>query len=275
MDALSGLLSRFMMSARVFHTGELCGIADFSEDHGVGHLHLVREGRAIVYHPDGPAIEIEVPSILFYPSALSHRLVIPEGSAADVLCATIGFSEGKNSPLAKALPHYLLIPVAEVTSLSPTLGMLFEEAFTDRYGRQAMLDRLCEVLVIQVLRYAVQHDHVGHGMLGGLADPALARALVAIHEQPGQSWTVARLAERAGMSRSGFARHFHSLVGVTPANYLTEWRIAVAQGMLEKRRPVKAVAIEVGYGSQAAFSKAFTQRVGMSPRTWVNQLAEN
>lgn len=271
MDALSGLLSRFMISARVFHTGELCGVADFTEDHGVGHLHLVRSGRAIVYHPDSPAIQIDVPSVLFYPRALSHRLVIPAGGAADVLCATIGFAEGKKNPLARALPDHLLIPLAEITALTATLELLFEEAFIDQYGRQAMLDRLCEVLLIQVLRYAVQHNLVGRGMLGGLSDPGLARALVAIHEQPGQPWTVERLAGQAGMSRSGFARHFHCLIGVTPANYLADWRIAVAQGMLELRRPVKAVALEVGYGSQAAFSKAFTQRVGMSPRAWMSQ----
>lgn len=273
MDALSGLLSRFMISARVFHTGELCGVADFTEDHGVGHLHLVREGRAIVYHPDRPSIQIDVPSVLFYPRALSHRLVIPAGNAADVLCATIAFQDRKQNPLANALPDYLLIPLAEITALVATLELLFEEAFIDQYGRQAMLDRLCEVLVIQVLRYAVQHNLVGQGMLGGLSDPGLARVLFAIHEQPGQSWTVERLAEQAGMSRSGFARHFHCLVGTTPANYLTDWRMIVAQGLLKRHHPVSAVALEVGYGSQAAFSKAFTHRVGISPRAWVNQFA--
>lgn len=275
MDALSALLSHFMVSARVFHTGELCGVADFSHDDGTGHLHLVREGRAIVHHPGRPAVHIDTPSLLFYPRALNHRLVIPAASAADVVCATIGFRDGAHNPLASALPDYLLMPLDAAGPLAATIDLLFQEAFIDQCGRQVVLDRLCEVLVVQVLRYAVRHGLVGPGMLAGLSDPGLSKALVAMHEQPGGAWTVDRLAAQAGMSRSRFARKFHQVIGATPADYLTDWRIVVAQGLLEMHRPVKTVALEVGYGSQPAFTKAFTSRVGMSPRAWMNRLARD
>lgn len=268
MDMFSGLLSSFTINARVFHTGELCGVADFSEDHGVGHLHIVRQGRATVFHPDRAALEIEQPGVLFYPRALSHRLVVPDASAADVLCATISFAGGSQNPLARSLPDLLLVPLDSVATLAATLDVLYQEAGAETFGRQVILDRLCEVLIVQLLRYAVSHELIGRGALAGASNIFLARALSAIHAQPGHAWSIASLADQAGMSRSAFSRLFHDIVGVTPAAYLADCRIVAAQRLLDDGRPVGTVALEVGYGSQPAFTKAFTRRVGMSPRDW-------
>ena len=268
MDMFSGLSSSFAINAQVFHTGELCGVADFSDDHGVGHLHIVRHGRATVFHPDRAAIEIETPSVLFYPRALSHRLVVPDAGAADVLCATISFAGGTLNPLARSLPDSLLVPLDSVATLAATLDVLYQEAGADAYGRQVILDRLCEVLIVQLLRYAVSSELIGHGALAGASNIFLARALSALHARPGQAWSIASLADEAGMSRSAFSRLFHDVIGVTPAAYLADCRIVAAQRLLDEDRPVGTVALEVGYGSQPAFTKAFTRRVGMSPREW-------
>lgn len=268
MDMLSGLLSSFAINAQVFHAGELCGMADFSDDHGVGHLHVIRHGRATVFHPDRAAIEIDTPSVLFYPRALSHRLVIPDTSVADVLCATISFAGGTQNPLTRSLPDSLLVPLDSIATLEATLDVLYQEAVADAYGRQIILDRLCEVLIVQLLRHAVATELIQHGVLAGASNVSLSRALSAIHARPGQSWSIASLADQAGMSRSAFSRLFHEVVGVTPAAYLADCRIVAAQKLLDEDRPVGTVALEVGYSSQPAFTKAFTRRVGMSPREW-------
>lgn len=271
MDMLSGLLTSFTINAQVFHTGELCGVADFSDDHGVGHLHIIRHGRATVFHADRAAIEIDSPSILFYPRALSHRLVIPDASVADVLCATISFTGGAQNPLTRFLPDALLVPLDSIATLAATLDVMYQEASADAYGRQVILDRLCEVLIVQLLRYAVSRELIQHGVLAGASNAFLARALSAIHAQPGQAWSIGSLADQAGMSRSSFSRLFHEVVGVTPAAYLADCRIVVAQRLLDDNRPVGTVALDVGYSSQPAFTKAFTRRVGMSPREWARR----
>ena len=101
-----------------------------------------------------------------------------------------------------------------------------------------------------------------------LAHPKLARALTRLHERPGQAWTLDAMAREAGMSRSAFAAEFKATLATTPAEYLLRWRVSLAQTMLRDGAPVKRVGDEMGYGSAAAFSRAFTQVVGASPRAW-------
>ncbi len=124
---------------------------------------------------------------------------------------------------------------------------------------------------MQLFRWMLDHtDEVGlpAGLLTGLADPALARTLVAIHEAPGEPWTLTSMAEEARLSRSTFAARFAALVGMPPAEYLTSWRVTLAQGMLRAGEPVGRTASRLGYASAPAFSRAFSQRVGSSPRAW-------
>lgn len=271
MDQLSGLLQHFKLSARVFYSGELCGLHDYGLEGDAGHLHLVRRGPVTVHHPGSAAIGIDMPTLLFYPRAKNHRLLVPPNAAADVVCATIVFQNGAQNPLASALPDYLQIPLDQLSELAPTLNLLFDEAFRGGCGKQLILDRLCEVLIVQIIRHAIDTGQAGAGLLAGMADARLARALAAMHHKPAQAWSVDQLASVCGMSRSAFAKGFHETVGTTPADYLTGWRIALAQNMLEQNRPVKNIAIDIGYGSQPAFTKAFTARVGMSPRAWLKR----
>lgn len=107
----------------------------------------------------------------------------------------------------------------------------------------------------------------------GLSDPRLARALVALHEAPGEPWDLPRMAARAGMSRSAFAASFRRTVGQPPADYLTDWRLTLAQAQAQLRlgRPVKSVALELGYANASALSRAFTARMGQSPRQWLER----
>ena len=92
---------------------------------------------------------------------------------------------------------------------------------------------------------------------------------MALHEQPGQDWTLERMAAQAGMSRSAFAAAFRTAVGQTPADYLADWRLALAQAALRAGRPVKQLAPELGYANPSALSRLFRQRVGCSVRDWL------
>ena len=108
------------------------------------------------------------------------------------------------------------------------------------------------------------------GLLTGLAHPKLARALVALHDAPGQAWSLASMATAAGMSRSAFAAAFKTHVDNTPAEYLVRWRVALAQGLLRDGKSIKLAADQLGYASAASLSRAFTQAVGLSPRRWLH-----
>jgi AraC-like DNA-binding protein len=271
MDSLTTLLSRFNLRAEVFHTGELCGTADFDGKDQAGHLHLLREGKVIVHHHDRPSFEITEPSLLFYPRALSHRLVVPATSKADIVCASVVFGGARYNPLARALPDYLLLRLSDMPSAQQVLNVLFDEAFHDHCGRQLVLDRLCDVLVVQVIRQALEAGEITSDVLASLSNSALSRVLTAIHADPAAAWTLDRMAELAGMSRTSFAMRFHQILGVTPADYLAGSRISLAQTLLEKETPVKTVALDVGYGSQAAFTKAFKTHLGVSPRAWMKR----
>ena len=148
------------------------------------------------------------------------------------------------------------------------LPLLFEEAFGDNCGRHALVDRLFEVVLIQLLRYLMETDQVRGGMLAGLSHPRLRKALVAMHEQPGYEWSLEVLADLAGMSRSVFAGTFRTVVGCTAGAYLQSWRVRLAQQALRKGQSLKMIAIDVGYGSEAALSRAFKAQCGLTPRDW-------
>lgn len=271
-DRLAALLERFPVSAQLFNAGALCGINLLDTDGVHGQLHLVRRGPLEVSHGGAP-VRIEEPSLLLYPRPLSHRFSSDPERGADMACANLRFEGGAGNPVAAALPAFVCMPLTALDGSGPVLDLLFEEAFERRCGRQAMIDRLFEVLMIQVLRQLMERGEVAGGMLAGLSHPRLRHALVAMHEAPTREWTLDDLAAACGMSRSVFAAAFRDSVGTTPGQYLLGWRVGLAQQALRRGRPLKVVADEVGYGSEAALSRAFKSHCGLSPRAWKQQHA--
>ena len=134
--------------------------------------------------------------------------------------------------------------------------------------RQAILDRMSEVLIIQLLRELMDQGRIQSGLLAGLSNPRLVKAINAIHANPRRTWTLEELAALANMSRARFAVHFRETVGSTPMAYLGEWRLSVARSLLRGGKSVQSVADEVGYGSASALSRAFAAQTGMSPTEW-------
>lgn len=127
------------------------------------------------------------------------------------------------------------------------------------------LNKLADVLVAQVLRFAVTAGLLSSGLFAGLADPQLRRATLELIRTPEHPWSVASLAQKALMSRSAFAARFQAVVGRTPLDLLREWRMQVAVGLLRSGRTVADVAITTGYDTEASFAKAFKRVTGMGP----------
>ena len=272
-DRLAALLDRFPVTAQVFHAGALCGINALNGEDGLGQLHLIQRGPLEVSHAD-QTLQVVEPSLLLYPRPMAHRFFSDPERGADMACANLRFEGGAQNPVAAALPAFVCLPLSALVGAGPVLSLLFEEAFEQRCGRQAMIDRLFEVVMIQVLRQLMERNEVRSGMLSGLAHPRLRNAMVAMHEQPGREWSLEELAAVAGMSRSVFATTFKETVGITSGQYLQGWRVGLAQRALRAGRPLKVVADEVGYGSEAALSRAFKAHAGLSPRAWKQQEAQ-
>ncbi|OHC62591.1 MAG: hypothetical protein A3H93_17640 [Rhodocyclales bacterium RIFCSPLOWO2_02_FULL_63_24] len=272
-DGISRLLDHIGLRANTFYTGPLCGLHDFAADEGVGHLHVIRAGAMRAVQAGHADIQLSEPTLLFYPRPINHRLDVDDSVPADVLCATVRYDAGQENPVTQSFPAVVVIPFSGLQRIESTLTALFAEAADASPGRQVMLDRLCDILLIQIVRFAIQQQWVQHGVLAGLAHPRLAPLLIELLDDPRQPWTVDSMAARALLSRNGFAQEFRNVVGITPADFLTRVRMALAQRLLRKGRAVALVAEDVGYGSQPAFSRAFVRETGASPSAWVRTLA--
>jgi AraC-like DNA-binding protein len=193
---------------------------------------------------------------------ISAALRAAPGAVATAASVDFG---GAANPLITALPDCLRLEIEPGSRLAAAAGLFAGEAAVPRCGRGATLDRLCEVMVVMILRNAIEAGTTQPGLLAGLAHPRLYRSLVAIHDHPGRRWTVEQLAEIAGMSRSHFLTSFRSTVGRTPAAYLTAWRLTLARQDLRQGETVKAVSGRYGFGSTAALSRAFSRQYGYPP----------
>jgi AraC-like DNA-binding protein len=145
------------------------------------------------------------------------------------------------------------------------VALVGEEAGRDLIGRDMILERLVEILLIEALR-AVPSEQAQPGLLRGLADPRIAIALRSMHGQVERAWTIPQLAREAGMSRSAFFDRFVRMVGSRPMEYLLSWRMAVAKSLLQGGGvSLDEVAQRIGYGSASTFSTAFSRHVGVAP----------
>jgi AraC-like DNA-binding protein len=155
------------------------------------------------------------------------------------------------------------------------LAMNEAESLAPGPGSDFVISRLMELLLVELLRNETQSAHTSQvGLLRGLADPVIARALALMHEDVAQPWTVAQLARSCGCSRSAFNQRFTDVVGVAPIRYLQRWRIALAKEELRLgQRSIAEIAFLVGFQSGGAFSTAFTRAVGCSPSRFAEKRA--
>ena len=185
--------------------------------------------------------------------------------------------ERANAPLLLALlPDIIHIPATEgrVTRFGRLIDLLAEECATDYPGKELIIQRMLEALLVEALRWrGIGSQATSTSMLSGMQDPALARSLKAMHADVRANWTVADLARIAGLSRSGFAARFGEVLGCAPIEYLARWRMAIAKdALLRGVKSLDRIADEIGYESASAFSTAFRKRLGCPPGKFAREI---
>jgi AraC-like DNA-binding protein len=237
---------------------------------GTGDCVLVPHGRGhtLVASPGQRAVSMYEPEAEW----VSDRYIVIEhgggGASTTLVCGAVKFEHPSAQGLLELLPA--VVHVASETGrtiLGATLDLLTTEAADRRPGGEAVITRLADILVIQMIRAWMDDDPAGQtGWLGALRDKHIGRAVVAIHRQPERDWTVESLAQHVSMSRSAFAARFTEVVGEPAVAYLTRYRMSLAATELtESGTVVSELAHRLGYRSEASFSRAFKRTTGVSP----------
>ena len=235
MDRLSALMSRFDLVVQPAPPEK-------------AHLHI--------YSRDGHACRL----------VFSARapLDLPQDMSDLSLSAFVDWG-GEDNPMLLALPDRVEMPLAEMPDGGALADVLIQEFETPRCGGESVLSRLCEVLIVRLLRSQIETGAMQTGLLGGLADLRLSRAIVAMHDQPEHPWRAESLAREAGLSVSRFSELFRAAVGTSPNAYLRTWRLTLAKRDLEQGHRVQSVSARYCYGSPEALSRAIKQAYGCSP----------
>lgn len=188
------------------------------------------------------------------------------GQIRAVVVASVDWG-GTSNPLVSALPDLIEVDLTRDAETMALAMLIKAEMEAQRCGAASVVNRLGEVLVVRILRGQIETGSTRPGVLAGLADPRLSRAIVAIHDQPGRNWRNDDLAEIAGLSRSRFAEMFLGAVGEPPAAYLRRWRLTLARQDVDRGHRVDAIARRYGYGSAEGFTRAFRKQFGALPIT--------
>jgi len=250
----------------------------------VATFHLISHGNCWLHLPHAKPIALNENDLLVLPHNAPH-LVSPSpeapkdetprntpaeqvsGPSATLICGTVTFSQSYWNPLVEALPEYVILSNEEYrdSTLGKAVEALINECERNESGSEVVIDRLADILFIEVLRSYVDRSH-GNSFLMAMSDPRIGRALTSFHSEPGKSWSVQDLADEAAMSRSAFAEKFLSLVGTSPMNYVTRWRMQYAHSRVtETTDSIGEIAESCAYQNEESFAKAFRKEFGMSP----------
>ncbi len=261
-------------------------------------FHVVTEGRCVIVDTAGEASVLEAGEVAVLPHGAGHRVgdsvdtaaplvfdvphhyisrhyaVLTHGGGGEscrLVCGVVHLGHPAARMLLDSLPELIHIEAgygrAHWGWLPSLLSLMADEATTMRPGGETVITRLSDILVVQAIRAWIDTDpRAETGWLQAMRDPIVGRAIGLVHDDPARSWTVASLAREVGASRSGLSARFTELAGTSPKQYITRWRMQLAQDMLRDRdRSVFDIALALGYRSEAAFSRAFKRETGVSP----------
>lgn len=288
MDTLTDVLRLLRLRTNVFLHSSFCGVwAVDTSGRKKAAFHVVAGGDCWLHLNGQAPIPLHAGDLLVLPRDAPHRLSnlpfapgpevpvnqpAPEQGLPDstsLICGYFEFNSRAWNPIIEALPEVVVLRATETEAAAPVgvlIRLMIEEAGMDRIGGDVMLDRLGDALFILVVRAVMLRAMVDRGYLAALGDRRLARAFQAMHHAPGRTWTLDDLGRAAGMSRSAFATRFHDKVGMTPMNYLTRWRMQLAQDWLsDPGLSMIDIAERSGYSSEAAFSRAYKREFGTAP----------
>lgn len=260
-------------------------------------FHIVTHGECWLEVEDAAPTHLQVGSFALVPHGRGHRLVsepgaqavglfdVPTehiseryevlrqggpGAPATLICGAVRFDHPAAADLLRLLPPVVTIETwrsPDLEWMQTTLRLMASEASALRAGGETVITRLADILVIQAVRAWIdQHAAAQPGWLAALRDPHVGRVIQQVHRSPGRLWTVDTMAREAGMSRSAFSARFTTLVGEPAMRFVARWRMHVAVAALrDDRVTIAAVAEQLGYDSEAAFSRAFKRVVGRWP----------
>lgn len=262
LDRLSALLEGLAPRISVHHAGHLTSeiALDASEGDRL-HLHLLTKGVVDLVLDDERRIPLQAPAIAILRTDYAHRLEASDPAAPpDLYCATACF-EGPAATLllegfARPLPFVLEKPGTELDLI---VRLITHELMNPRCGHPALLARAGEILFIGLLRHLVASPRTPAGLLNGLADARIARALVAVHRTPQAPWTIDALALEAGMSRTAFTERFRQTMNHTPGAYIAQLRLSVARRVVQTGQGLKRAAALAGFSSSSALSRALNR----------------
>lgn len=251
---------------------------------------LVESGDVIVFPSGAPNVmsssrgDRSVPNMAMYYNPVDQFLpfsVQHGGGGPDrthFICGYLGCDARPFNPLLSALPEMLCArkPRDGRTWVTDFFQMAMAEGVTKRVGGETVLARLSELMFVEVIREHIETlPDNSPGWLSGLRDPHVGEALRLIHARPAEDWSVDALAREVGLSRSAFSARFSHFVESSPMLYLTRWRMQLATRLLERPgTSIAQAASDVGYESEAAFSRAFKRVAGISPGAWRRHQAE-
>lgn len=291
-DLLSSVLNAYQLRAGVYGHPQFCGNWQFgTSGHKRAAFHFVGSGSCWLHTRAGSAPEpLQGGDLVVFPHDAWHlmagtptlqgeenRMVMEgEGAFTTLVCGYFEFLAGDKNPILDALPEVIVVRRDIAGRHLELIGqMLIDEAAGDSIGTRTVLDKLADTLFVMVVRHHVNHLSDQRGLLATLADPRLRKALAVMHRESSTAWTLESLAQVAGMSRASFTQRFSELVGTTPIEYLTKWRMTQAELMLrDPRVSVASAAERVGYEGEASFRKAFKRVHGVGPgsiRRWFRE----
>jgi AraC-like DNA-binding protein len=244
--------------------------------HGDAHVMSSAPGMRAHLHPGWPE-EMKTnlrPFRIAYEGVTGSQLKDTAMSSPDhattMVCGFIGCDTRPFNPLIATLPRMMHLPAKGGIWSEQFVQMAATECDSRRSGSEVLLERMSEMMFVDAVRRHVDSmPEESRGWLAGLRDRHVGRALALMHEQPAGNWTVDELAKRANLSRSALHERFVELIAQPPMQYLTNWRMQIASRLLcDTQSSVAAIALEVGYDSEAAFARAFKRLVGAPPATW-------
>jgi AraC-like DNA-binding protein len=259
MDRLSALVRGLAPRIRVHHAGPLARSAEVDAG-GADHLdvQLVTAGEVLL-RCQGESRTVSGPALILVRGGIEHGLA-PGRSMPRLFCIRVEFDGPASPMLLGHLGVPLLVPLEQAKAdLRRVVELIGAEISEPRCAHAMLLDHAGEILLIALLRHLVAIRMLPQGILAGLGDPGLARLLVALHEGPEQHWTLERMAEVAGMSRTVFAQRFRQVMGITPKRYLGDFRLMLARREVVAGGGLKRAARVAGYESTAALSRALSR----------------
>ncbi len=246
-------------------------------------FHLVRRGECFLRSADIES-HLATGDFVFLEPGRRHTLSdrAADGSPSSIetvlLCGYCTLDAPTGHPLVEALRSLTIVRADELerqTWLKSTLEQLSAEYLAETPGSEVVVDRLTEVLLVELIRIHFSRSETG-GFIRALYDKPIAKTLALMHAQPAEDWTLEGLAREAAMSRSAYAARFKELVGQTMFEYLTAVRMQRAQALLrESGLSLTAIAARVGYSSRLAFSKAFKRLTGLTPSRYRRDARES